>query len=190
MIALEVPATCPSGGMELFPPRTFASADYDGAGLRKQMSGFFVLMSEPSLWCGDGPDEVYRLLNYFPFWPPQHPTAIRIARVGATSHLRAVSLAGGKGVTLSVDRRTEKPLTDQEWAAFATAVQAADFWMAPNELPKAGAVLDGDTWVLEGRRGHSYRVLPFTPVDRPLFLTMLRAFFGMAGLDVPSDLSK
>src|SRR5262245_18417169 len=120
-------------------------------------------------------------MNYFPIGTP-HPTAIRIGRVGATARLQAVSLAGGRGCALSVEHRTERSLTDQEWAEFAMAVQAADFWMAPNAPPKASAVLDRDTWVLEGRRGHSYRVLPFTPVNRPLFLTMLKAFFSMAGL--------
>lgn len=176
---------CPSRGTEFFPPRTFASGDYDGADSRKEMSGFFALMSEPSLWCGDAADESYRLLEFSPFGPPR-PIAIRVTRVGSQTDLTAVTLRGGKhtGVNLFVERRMQKRLKDHDWAAFVKAVEQAGFWAAPNVPPRPPLVLDGDALVLEGRRGHFYRVLP-GPQHRPSSTTMLSIFFTMAGLEQP-----
>jgi hypothetical protein len=95
MIGESAPSACPSH-TDFFPPRAFASTEYDGADSRKANSEFLRLMSEPSLWCGQAPDEGYRVLNYFPFWGPPHPVAVRLTRTGAGLDLVAVSLAGGR----------------------------------------------------------------------------------------------
>ncbi len=178
---------------DFFPPRAFASLEYDGADSRKANSEFLRLMSEPSLWCGQALDEGYRVLNYFPFWGPPHPVAVRLTRTGAGLDLVAVSLAGGRdtGVGLSVGNRIQKSLGMAEFTAFASTVETAGFWTAPNVPPQGSAiVLDADVWILEGRRGGLYRLLPFSPSQRSSFTPMLKMFFGMSGLEVPSELAK
>jgi hypothetical protein len=43
--------------------------------------------------------------------------------------------------------------------------------------------LDGDTWVIEGRRGGLYRTLPLVAfVDQPAIGELSKAFFTLAGL--------
>src|SRR5206468_2126790 len=83
LIGARILSVCPppSSDNYFFQAATFATDTYDGAASRKEISNFFTLMSEPSLSCGEAPDEGYRLLNYFPFWGPPRPVAIRLTRV-------------------------------------------------------------------------------------------------------------
>jgi hypothetical protein len=191
-IGQQAPSKCPRPSSEnyFFPVRTFASAEYDGAGLQKQLSSFLDLMSEPSLSCGEEPDEAYRMLNYFPFWGPPNPVAIRITRVNSQRDLVTVSLAGGRdtGLSLSVSHRAQKALGSEDWTAFIATVEKAGFWVVPLRPPtQTVAVLDGATWIVEGRRGGTYRVLPLS-FERPALVEMSRTFFSLAGLDVPPEL--
>jgi hypothetical protein len=189
--AQEAIPACAPDDTTFFPPKTFASGSYDGLPHRRQMAGFFRLMSEPSLWCGEAPDEGYRFLTYFPFWGPPNPVSVRIARRGSRVELVAVILAGGRepGVDLSVRRRIEKRLQDRDWRTFAAAVDNAGFWAAPANTHSTLVVFDPPAWVLEGRRGHLYRALPFAPIARPLFRAMAKTLFTAAGVPVPEEVS-
>ena len=193
LIGARILSVCPppSSDNYFFQPPTFASDTYDGAASRKEISSLFTLMSEPSLSCGAAPDEGYRLLNYFPHWGPPHPVAIRLIRFGSRRGLVAVSLIGEQATALAKGDRIQKQLTNQDWMAFNAAVDRVGFWIVPNRPAKNNlAILDGDRWVIEGRRGGLYRTLPLSDfVSRPAIAELVKAFFTMAGMKIPEQLS-
>ena len=112
-------------------------------------------MSEPSLKDAVGGDAtVYRFL-WLRTWG--QPIAVRIERRGETRTLTAVRLDGAGGYDPGAEvERVSRALTEAEWQAAVSAIDAASFATLPTS---ADTGLDGAQWVLEGVVGGRYRLV-------------------------------
>lgn len=147
----------PSSEDFFFRAGTFAARDtnYDGASTRRKYSAYLSAMSEPSLSCGEMPEEAYRLL-WVPIFDPQR-LAISVSRTGHVSSLVAnVISSAANDVSFTVGNRIEKVVTNDQWLMLTLAIHEINLWIMPERrvgIPRERIGLDGNTWVLEGRRG-------------------------------------
>ena len=190
-IGIPTPSRCADtrGDAYWFPQRAGRSeADQSDIRLTRPAE-FLQLLAEPSLWCEDSP-ESYRLLRYFPHWGPPQPEMIRVTRTGPTGELIAASLDGGDGESpLAVGERTRRTLSVDDWAALSDAIDQSRFWSAPPLPASPRMVLDGDTWLLEGRRQGIYRSLILSPfLDDAQFARLAATFYKHAGISIPEEL--
>jgi hypothetical protein len=133
-----------------------------------QYSQLWQEMKEPIFACGpfEG-DEAFRLTWMHSFTRYQ-PLVVRATRTGAT-HTLAVAVSEWVpkppgGVSLRLHTRRERALSGDEWSELSSAIRAADFWNTPGGLREFGN--DGETWLLEGRRGRGYHmVIKWSPND-------------------------
>jgi hypothetical protein len=77
-------------------------------------------------------------------------------------------------------RRSALCLWAVPWALLEHALLAAGFWAIPTQEERQGVMLDGATWIIEGRRRDVYRVLRRDSPRGPIF-ELGRAFLDIAG---------
>ena len=116
----------PSNDDLFFPDGTFAFLQDDGAGVRWAVSTDLAAMHEPSLSCGEKPEEAYRLLVLHAFYP--QPLAIRVSRSGHVYSLVAIALSGGtRDTPFVITQRTEKAITSEQWQMLTAALRSTIF---------------------------------------------------------------
>jgi hypothetical protein len=173
-LARQISSQCGSSSNDdfFFPAGTFSTADHDGAAVRRGYSAYLTAMHEPSLSCGKAPDEAYRFIVERSFDP--EPVAIRVTRSGRSYNLEATALSGGtRGIPFSFTDRSTKIISEMEWQSVVASVQHGGFWTTP-ELPiwpHNDLILDGSTWLLEGRQGSGYHLVARTPSKAEKFFT-------------------
>jgi hypothetical protein len=112
-------------------------------------------MGFDSLSCGPAPAEAYRVLDLPSFgsatavylWKADGRWQLVDAEATVTG---ANAPQGGHG--------TPRLVADEDAAAVVAAVEAGQFWSA-EPWQRHGIVLDGETIVLEGRRGQAYHAV-------------------------------
>jgi hypothetical protein len=135
-------------------------------------------MTEPSLSCRRGPDEVYRFL-WLRTWGA--PIAIRVERSRATTTLSAVMLDGAGGYEPGkVARRVQRKLAAGEWKRISEQLVAADFWRMPSHMRGGG--LDGAQWILEARLQDRYHVVDRHSPQEGAFRVLCALLVQLAGL--------
>jgi hypothetical protein len=169
--AREVKRTCPSSADSevFFPMGAFASSESDGEARRRKYASYLRDLREPSLFCGGGPEEAYRVLRLKPFHA--EPLVVRIARMGADTRVVVVAstTAGADGHWIAVNR-SEEALADRAWVDFERGVHESNFWYMPSyavKMPGSPAILDGERFVVEGRSRGLYHVVGRGPEERP-----------------------
>ena len=176
-----------------FPVRTFSTAEGSGSELNYEYGGYLARVGEPSLSCGPGPDEAYRLVWTHAFRPD--PVVIRISRTAEKYSVIAYRLEAGAyaNTAIKIVTHTEKLLGSEQWHTLTAAVEQANFFFMPVWHIRTASdpyVLDGDNWVLEGRVGSSYHAILRGTLEerRVAFNHLCRLFFQFVGFDVPGEL--
>lgn len=117
---------------------------------RKRFSQALRTMSEPSLSCQEPSGESYRFLI-----ASERSVAVRVTEDHGAGHLVGVEITEAP---VNVKQRVQKSLTRAQWIEVKEAVTALDFWRMPSE-EKDCCGADGETWIIEGRRGSKYHVV-------------------------------
>lgn len=162
---------------QYFPVGTFS------APTERWYGGQLCAMRE-ELLARSSADEAYRFLWLRSF---HHPVAVRVEASGGTAALVAVELDGTGGHEPgTVERRTERSLSKEEWTTLVVAINAATFWDAPTEDPGA-KVEDGAQWIIEGRRQGRYHVVERSSPGAGPVRAAGEAFLRAAHLSLPPD---
>lgn len=163
-----------------FPPKTFKSWDDAYADAPRIYYGLFLTaMGEPSLWCGGGVDESYRLIR---LERNGVPLSVRVERRGASMRLSWVKLEAPTWVLPpnSVMARGNRQISDVELELIRTAYAAADVWRLPIADPAAETT--STDWLLEARVGSNYRGVVRHPAPSPYRAAGL-VLMELAGID-------
>lgn len=179
----DIVASCPPAGSDAFyyPERAFDAerGDMDES-FRRSFTAHLAATNEPSLSCGSaGERETYRLL-FLPTF--NHPVAIRITDTASGILLEATELSGGAGYDpgMRVERK-QIQLSEGDWKELKAAITALMFWNATTSS-EALIGIDGDIWIIEGRRDHEYHAVGrFHPKGTP-FGNLGQIFFKLAGV--------
>jgi hypothetical protein len=150
----------PSDAGYYLPPEVLQPlGNYSPWELRPRYAQLLRAMNEPPLYCGPAVADSYRLA---PLDWAGSPTVVRITRLKKGAALSLVKLEAPTWNVPPgeiVEART-RVLSDQEWLALDTGLEAADFWRIESTTGDIDAVSgEGLTWVLEGRRGRVYHVV-------------------------------
>jgi len=160
----QVISAC-SGDQYYFPAGTFPAA-YPAADLqrRRWYSSYLARLHEPSLACGNGSEETYRLT-----WlhTSAHPVVIRITQRDRQVEADAFQLSGsGGGDPGLVLYQTHKQLSMKEWGLLQAKLRNSTFWSLPTSGNMYG--VHGEQWILEGRRNDTYHIVDrWTPPAGP-----------------------
>jgi hypothetical protein len=128
--------------------------------------------------------EAYRFLWLRSF---HHPVSVRIEASRGTSTVVAVELNGLGGYDPgTINRRTERVLSPQEWSSLQNAIRAAGFWDAPTDEPAEEPDVDGAEWILEGYRAGVYHAVNRSSPSGP-FRAACEAFLQAARFSFPTD---
>jgi hypothetical protein len=154
-----------SGDQYYFPVGTFPAA-YPASDpqRRRWYSSYLARLHEPSLSCGNRPEETYRLTWLHTF---AHPVVIRITRRDSQVEADAFQLSGsGGGDPGLVLYQTHKRLSMMEWELLQIKLRNSAFWSLPTSGNMYG--VHGEQWILEGRRNNTYHIVDrWTPPDGP-----------------------
>lgn len=154
-----------SGDQYYFPAGTFPAA-YPAADLprRRWYSSYLARLHEPSLSCGNGSEETYRLMWLHNF---AHPVVIRITRRDSQVEADAFQLSGsGGGDPGLVLYQTHKRLSTMDWELLQAKLRHSTFWSLPTSGNMYG--VHGEQWILEGRRNDAYHIVDrWTPPAGP-----------------------
>jgi hypothetical protein len=150
----------PSADDYYFPRDIFFPARVEDPQSISRPSRVLADLHEPSLSCGDGAPEAYRVLwiHSFSVW---NPAMVRISRAGSGWLAVAVRSKWDRiGATphLTEVEHREAVLDAEQGNQIVRALKAAEFWVAPHSVPTP-SMEDGGLWLLEGRRGSGYHVV-------------------------------
>lgn len=154
-----------SGDQYYFPAGTFPAA-YPALDVqrRRWYSSYLARLHEPSLSCGKGSEETYRLT-----WlhTSAHPVVIRITRRDSQVEADAFQLSGsGGGDPGLVLYQTHKLLSVMDWELLQAKLRNSTFWSLPTSGNMYG--VHGEQWILEGRRNDTYHIVDrWTPPAGP-----------------------
>jgi hypothetical protein len=147
-------------------------------------------MQEPSLACGPGAGESYRVL-YLERLAPE-VKAIRISHDTTGTTITSVTITRRADGSWPVTSRVHKDLPDTDWDRFSNLVSRHDPWSLRSmpQYPQEGTgrTLDGNIWILEGRAAGRYRAVLRGEMEDP-FLQVARALFAAAGAGLPIELT-
>jgi hypothetical protein len=177
-----------------------ASATYHGM--------LLFAMQEPSLACGPGADQSYRVMHLRTFDPVVR--MIRIAHDGTRTVVTSVTITQRDG-TWPVTSREEKEVSPKDWDEFEKGVQQPGLWssrvarqaspgyavsLPAQPLGPTGAgvdpkrqMLDGSTWVLEAHAAGRYDAVLRGGME-PEYAAVVRALWRLAGVELPEELRR
>lgn len=186
--------TCPTpDSADFFFPAGYIQPAHDLTNdtfFRRWYSEFLRASNVGPLWCGPDKAETYRLL-----WLPTYRPAmvISIASTSRDWKIQKVVFAdprerveGGSDVSVRVVSRDEFLVPDAPARVFLDALEAADFWTAPHYV--SSGVDDGHFWVVEGRKGTTYRVSTRHSADDLKFEDAVRVLTRLARAKVPPEM--
>jgi len=184
----DIVASCPPTSSDAFyyPERTFFDPQDDerDKNSRQFLTQVLATMNEPSLSCGPFKDrEAYRLLFIAAF---RHPVAIRINDSANSIVLESTEMsgtAGGDGSGLVFEHKRIQ-LNERDWKELKSAIAASMFWNTTPTSSEGG--VDGDTWIIEGRKGEEYHAATRWNPQATSFGNLGRLFFRLAGLTFPA----
>ncbi len=137
--------------LNYFPPWTFTSraADFQIFWYSRDL----YALGEQPLWpIVPSGLTVYRFTHLGAFTGPKS-TALTLLP-GGTGMIRIKALSPGRDSVVMEDSR---PVTVEQVRKFLDALNKADYWHVPTELPSLG--LDGAEWILEAVQNGQYRVV-------------------------------
>jgi len=186
-------SACACGAPEPAAPACTGAAYYFPAGLfpeaypasdkerRRRYSTVLARLGEPSLYCGDGAGETYRMMWLHDL---AHPVVIRVARRPGRTDLVALQLSGTGGADPgTLLSRVDKALSDKEWQRLQAALAQGRFWSLPTSGNMYG--VHGGQWVVEGRRGAAYHLVDRWTPSAGAYRDLGVAFFDLAGWQRP-----
>jgi hypothetical protein len=148
-------------------------------------SGMWQEMGEPPLACGpSNADETYRV-TWLHSFVRFDLVVVRIGRSGTRATVSGSVfrwVPKGSGIAqLSRIYRGERTVTEAEWTQMVEMIERADFWnWGP---PPERGVLDGDVWVIEGRRRGGYQfVKDQVPPEESSFRRIGLSLMRLAGV--------
>lgn len=151
-----------------FPKGTFFDDARDDEDWSKHWSAAFLAVHEPSLSCGDRPDEAYRIVTTYSFSPDSW--SVRVFRDGREQKLVAVRLRlEPTSRRFSEVTRVDRDLSPPEWVMVRDSIDHVAFWSMSTEA-REPTVMDGGGVLLEGRwkqRYHPVRrlLIPDSPLS-------------------------
>ena len=134
-----------------FPPQTFTSGAADFQ--RRWYSSDMYALGEKPLWpAPPGPETIYRL-TYLPAFTGPSVVTLSVPPEGdGTIAIKTISVDQD---TAKVDE--SKVARRNQLSRFLAALDEAQFWTTPTELPRRG--FDGAEWIMEGVKDGRYRVV-------------------------------
>lgn len=121
-------------------------------------ANFLRAMGEPSLSCGAGANDAYRVTRL------EHtgvPVTVRIARTASGIQVSSTKLEAPTWNLPPGDivdqRHFETSIA--AWDFVAAALERADFWRLPTSQHRGAPDGPGTAWIIEARRGQSYHVV-------------------------------
>jgi len=181
--AEDIVASCPAASSDAsyYPERTFDAQRSDMDKLfRHSATEFLTAMNEPSLSCGPSKErEAYRLL-FLPAFG--HPVAIRINDSASGIVLESTELSGMAGYDPGmVFERKRIQLNERDWNELKSAIVASTFWSATTSA-EALIGIDGDQWIIEGRKGREYHAVGRFHPKGTWFGDLGQIFFKLSGI--------
>ena len=76
-------------------------------------------------------------------------------------------------------------LAQADWARLQSKLEEAGFWASPEWDERVG--LDGETWVIEGRRGDTYHCSSQWSPPAGSYRDLGCVFAELAGMEMPHD---
>jgi hypothetical protein len=186
--ASDVVISCPPANSDVFyyPERAF-DAQYDDMdkSFRQGFTEHLAAMKEPSLSCGSASErETYRLLFVPAF---NHPVVIRVTNTTSGIVLESTELSGEGGYAPGAPiERKRIQLSEGDWKELKTAITASMFWSATTSS-EALIGIDGDRWIIEGRKSREYHAVGRFHPKGTSFGDLGQIFFKLAGI-VPQGL--
>jgi hypothetical protein len=184
MFAMRVRPQCPTRGENAFyPDGAFDRGIQSASGIRftaELGSRILAAMHEPPLSCGPL-GESYRFLWIHSFSASSRypPTIVRITRAGDGWMARAVRSVNA--VDLREAERREVRLTDEESQQLLASVADFGVWRR-SAFAYNPDVSDGESWIVEARRGTAYHVVALINVDRAAVRKLPLSFLKAAGM--------
>jgi hypothetical protein len=118
---------------------------------------YLVIMKQPSLFCGNAPDEGYRLTSLY---STGRPTFISVQRTGRAATVSWMQLgAPSWAVSTRVLSEGSRPITDVQWRRVAETISKIGFWHMRRLESTEEWAGPSTGWVLEGRKKHLYHVV-------------------------------
>jgi len=172
----HTPVCDPGPLRSFFPDGTFEADRFD---LRQSGATILNAMGERSLSCGTVPESYRFLWNHsFSGMPEWAPVAARLTRTAKGWTAVAVRLDDARH--LRVAERREVALTAEAASHAVDAIGQFGLWQRePFAMSEA---FDGDTWIVEGRRGTAYYVVARVNQDERALRTLALAFLKAAGM--------
>ena len=160
-----------------FHPENFRALPFNQFVWPQQMGRMLDAMREPALSCGDEPDS-YRILwlHSFPNWGS---AMVRVSRRTDSWWMTAVQF----GNSLKHDEvlRRERLLSDAESAEMLAAINRFGLW-SRQDFAWNRDVLDGGSWMIEGRRGALYHPVFLVNADEDQARRLAFTFWNFAGI--------
>ena len=161
-------------------------------GIGEEIARFATAAGIPPLWCGPAADLTYRA-TWLPWSRPVRVANVR--KVGNEWDATIVEFAdprkrapGHRGRDLTVARRRESMRVESApMEAFSRRFEIGQsLWDAPG-WDYSSEVDDGPTWVLELRRGATYKLIVRNGKFDPLVDQATRALFEAAQAPIPDE---
>jgi hypothetical protein len=181
--AEDITASCPPASSDVFyyPERTFDArrSDMDES-FRHGFATDLAAMNELSLSCGPSKErEIYRLL-FLPTF--NHPVAVRITDTASGIVLESTELSGESGYYPGmVFEHKRIQLNERAWKELKTSIAASMFWSSTTSV-EAMIGIDGDLWIIEGRKGQEYHAVGRFHPKGTSFGDLGQMFFKLAGI--------
>jgi hypothetical protein len=153
---------------------------------REQLESAYLLLSdhsEPSLACGNEPDEAYRLTALSDF--PNAPLIIRVERSGDQAMIRATvpRYEPGRGI---VSERVDRVLAADEWGQVAAAANAVDVLAMRALLTRHHDSYRMFLYEFRRRGTYALAMRPATGIHNPATLNaFISHLISLAGYDYP-----
>ena len=144
-------------------------------------------LGERALACGPShADEVYRLAVVYSH-STYSPFVVRVERSD-----RRVTVSGSvfqwvHGTPMASLKRTfqsQRSITESEWSELVAAIENAGFWTMEHN-PEVEGLLDGSTWLIEGRRDRGHHIVEYQTSEDGSFRSLALSLIRLAGLRVP-----
>lgn len=176
---VPVPRSCPPGPIGAF-------AGSRGLTVWSWHEQTLRMMGEPVLACGQTSDEETYRLTWLHSFHDRTPLLVRVSRRGTAVVLRASRFArngqGADQVLTSISDVT-RTVTPGEWSQLLDQFDRFSFWAQPASLVPRGD--DGSTWLVEGRRGDTYRSMARHSPEDGSFRSVALALLQLGRFDDP-----
>jgi hypothetical protein len=185
---VRIQCSHPTSDIFYFPEDSLIpSGKSDDLAQRQAASRYLAAVDAPSLSCGDGAVEAYRLL-----WIHAFGSALIVSVAGSEGVWFAESMepmSPRTGPRLAIEQPMRRELTDADTARLRESLRAAQFWTTA--VWSDSGAHDGAVWIIEGRLTRGYRVVsrgnPTDTTDRA-FKNAARTLLRLADVAIPREM--